>query len=137
MSLTSGKVRSAVALVVVAGASGLAASSAAAAYWDYQGNLPKADGTLIYVKNTNVGMFDDQPIRMSWTGGTHCMRFLRIHYGSWYAPQVCGFDSLQCPYAFYDCRTTITSFDPTDKFGCYNPPGQSTVWVNCRATNPL
>jgi hypothetical protein len=122
----------AVALVVAGGAAG-----AAYGYWDFQGNLPKSDGSRIYVKYTNVSPGGLQDIRMSWTTGSHCMRFLWIHpSGSWSESAVCGSDP--CYPNYYDCEI---SWGPTDsiydRFGCENPPNLSTVWVNCRATNPL
>jgi hypothetical protein len=110
------------------------AAAPAAAYWDFQGNLAGGD---IYVKYNNVGPGYYQPVRMSWTFGSHCMRFLRINSGgSWFAPSVCGYDDA-CIYGAYDCLKEFVINSIYDKTGCYNPPGLSTVWVNCRATFPI
>jgi hypothetical protein len=105
-----------------------------AAYWDYQGWLPDSSGKRIYVKYNNVGI-GYQPIRMSWTVGSHCMRFIRIPPdGSWHGYPVCV-DYPGCDG--YDCRVVWLSESYYDKFGCWNPPNLPTVWVNCRATYPL
>jgi hypothetical protein len=129
--------------IVAAACLALAAPTIASAYWDFQGNLPTSGGNRHYLKYTNVfcaPFCDDyQAIRMSWTVGSHCMRFIQIKQnGSWYDPLVCGFDPIYC-YTFgnYDCNTSIQPTSTGDRFGCYNPEGASTVWVNCRATNPL
>lgn len=113
------------------------ATPALAGYWDFQGNLPRPDGTRIYVKYTNVSPGQTQDVRMSWTVGTHCMRFLKITPdGHWHSNDICGTDPW-CGSNAYDCSTgwLVDSID--DKFGCNNPPSLPTVWVNCRATNPL
>jgi hypothetical protein len=121
-----------VALAIVAGS--LVFAAPAWAYWDFQGNLPRPDGTRIYVKVTNSSQY--QPIRMSWTSGTHCMRYLRIvASGSWNSWDVCGPSCTT--FGPYDCVGYFTVTTIWDKFGCYNPPNLSTVWVNCRATAPL
>lgn len=113
------------------------ATSAFAAYWDFQGYLPKSDGTLIYVKYTNASPGLGQDIRMSWTVGTHCMKFLEIlPSGHWSASDICGSDPW-CYPGNYDCETSMLVDSIYDKFGCYNPPNLARVWVNCRATNPL
>jgi hypothetical protein len=121
-------------LVTLVGALSLVGASAASAYWDYQGNLPMSDGTRYYVKVTNSSQYE--PIRMSWTSGSHCMRYLRINSGgSWSYWDVCGPD---CTYVgTYDCVGYYTVTSIYDKFGCYNPPNLSTVYVNCRATDPV
>jgi hypothetical protein len=109
----------AILILVLGTAFSLVGASPAAAYWDYRGNLPKADGTRFYVKVTNSSQY--QPIRMSWTVGSHCMRFLRINSGgSWNYWDVCGPD---CTYlGAYDCVGYYTVNSIYDKFGCYNPP---------------
>ncbi len=111
------------------------ATPALAAYWDYQGNLPMASGQRYYVKITNGT--NTQGIRLSWTVGSHCMRFLKIFSdGSWLGSDVCGDNPVLCS-PNYDCRTNWAVTSIYDKFGCWNPPNLSTIWVNCRATNPL
>jgi hypothetical protein len=111
------------------------AAAPAAGYWDFQGNMRGGD---FYVKYNNVGPGYYQPVRMSWTFGSHCMRFLKIASGgSWYAPIVCGYDDA-CIYGAYDClKGNFLINSVYDKTGCHNPPGLSTVWVNCRATFPI
>lgn len=130
--------------IVAAAALALAAPAIASAYWDFQGNLPTSGGDRHYLKYTNVNCFVYpcgvyQAIRMSWTVGSHCMRFIEIKQnGSWYDPLVCGMDQIYCyTYGYYDCNDSIEPTSYLDRFGCYNPEGYSTVWVNCRATNPL
>jgi hypothetical protein len=121
-------------LVFVCLSVAFATAAPAAAYWDFQGNLA---GGKFYLKYNNVGPGYQQPVRMSWTFGSHCMRFLRINSGgSWYEPTVCGYDGA-CIYGAYDCFHSFPIYSIYDRTGCYNPPNLSTVWVNCRATFPI
>jgi hypothetical protein len=114
----------------------LSTASMAAAYWDYQGNLPDATGKRYFVKITNGT--NTQSVRMSWTSGSHCMRFLKMIFadGSWFHADICGDNQVACNPS-YDCRLDLGVTSIYDKFGCWNPPNLSTVYVNCRATNPL
>ena len=126
-----------IAVIVVAA---VWTTSAFAAYWDYQGNLPTAGGSPIYVKFTNAGppWPGEQRIRMSWTYGSHYMRVLKIYpSGTWEYRDVHGADPNECQGADFDCWYSNIASDPSEKFGCYNPPALGTVWVNCRATNPV
>lgn len=112
------------------------ATPALAAYWDYQGNLPMASGQRYYVKYTNASPGTSQSVRMSWTVGSHCMNFLKIASGGgWTTFNICGSDPWCISY--YNCSIGILVDSIHDKFGCQNPPNLSTVYVNCRATNPL
>jgi hypothetical protein len=126
--------RTAVVLGAVVGL--LAASQASAAYWDFSGDLPSG-GSRIYVKYTNT-LYALQNIRMSWTVGSHCMRFLHIDSGgSWSNQPSCPGDGLTCLPGSYDCYYGFWSYSIYDRDGCWNPPGLATVYVNCRATNPV
>jgi hypothetical protein len=122
--------------VLVGSVLALSAAASAAAYWDFQGNLPKPDGSRIYVKVNNVGPGRAGPVRMSWTYGSHCMRFLHINAGGgWDEVGMCGIDDMCIPW--YDCTWSFYIASIYDKTGCENPPNLGTVWVNCRATSPL
>jgi hypothetical protein len=131
----AGRLRGRHMLAVAVAVLGAAAAPASAlAYWDYQGNLPMSSGQRYYVKYTNGSTSQD--VRMSWTTGSHCMRFLRIRAdGGWESSDACGSDPWCIGY--YDCTITWFVGSIYDRYGCYNPPDLSTVWVNCRATNPL
>lgn len=112
-----------------------ASTAPAMAYWDYQGNLPMGDGTRSYVKVTNSS--SSQPILMSWTAGSHCMRFLKIFQdGTWFTADICGTNTVLCNPDYF-CSVNLAVSSIYDRFGCHNPPNLGTVWVNCRATNPL
>jgi hypothetical protein len=122
------------ALVVAGVFLSLATAAQASAYWDFHGYL---DGGEHYLKYTNVTPGQYQPVRMSWTVGSHCMRWIRIDSnGSWFDPSICP-GGTGCVYGQYDCAANIYVTSIYDRFGCYNPVGLPTVWVNCRATAPL
>lgn len=123
---------------LVATAIVLVLAPVALAYWNFTGYLPGAGsgGNRWYVKYTNVSPGGTQGIRMSWTNGSHCMYFLEIDSGGgWSNYTICGSDPW-CE-AYYDCSIGIGVTSIYDRFGCHNPGGLSTVWVNCRATNPI
>ena len=110
---------------------------AAMAYWDFTGNLPgpNSGGNRWYVKYVNVSPGGNQEVRMSWTVGSHCMYMLEIDdSGSWHNDTLCGTDPW-CNY--YDCNGAYYTESIRDRFGCHNPSGLPTVWVNCRATTPV
>ena len=118
-------------------------SIARGAYWDFTGWLPTSGGSYIYVKFTSQPYYPNvQGIRMSWTQYSHYMRFLKIYGdGHWESHDVHGADPAECgnepSYPPFDCFDYVETQNGSQKFGCYNPPGLSTVWVNCRATNPV
>ena len=59
-------------------------ASAASAYWDYSGYLPKpGTGERAYVKLTNVAVGEVQPIRMTWSTPTDRNTIVSHSNGSW------------------------------------------------------
>lgn len=138
------RARVATSIVIVVVGVGTFAGTAWAACWDYTNYLPNPNtGQRFYVKYPNISY--DEPVRMSWTYGSHCLQYLRIAgSGTWTQIGVCGQDTdTYCQDdngnpTPYDCRILIGVNNPiTDRFGCNNPANHATVWVHCRATYPL
>lgn len=125
---------------------GCSFSTDAFAYWDYQGNLPMGDGTRTFKKHEYLGspQYYYPEVRMSWTTGSHYMRFVRVLTdGSWQLTDVTPGGGY-CTFGTYDCARAWVVNPPMDGYGntldwygCQNPGGLATVWVNCRATPPL
>jgi hypothetical protein len=116
-------------LLLAIGVSLVVAKAAFAAYWFYQGNLPMSDGT----RTALLGSNPSPPIyqRESWSSCTHNMYYVQIENGgSWDVGTF--YYSNGC-----DQEIMVQYPDLHDNYGCENPPGDSTVYVNCRAgTNP-
>jgi hypothetical protein len=113
-------------LVAAVGVSLLLASSAfATSYWFYQGNLPTSGGarTVLLGSNPPPAVYQ----RESWTSCTHDMYYVQVEYnGSW---------DLGTFFSRNGCDQEIMVQYPDlhNNYGCENPPGDSTVYVNCRA----
>lgn len=108
----------------------VAASTALAdPYWFYQGNLPTSSGARTVLLGSNPAT----PIyqRMSWSSCSHNMTFIQVTTGgSW--DGATAYYSNGC-----DQEIMVQYPDQHNNYGCQNPSGESTVYVNCRAgTNP-
>jgi hypothetical protein len=83
-------------------------TASALAYWDFQGNLPKLDGTRSFHMHEYFGTDGSNPaqVQMSWSHPpSHYMNFIRIHTsGSWEIQQVTPGNPNHCePGSPYIC----------------------------------
>jgi hypothetical protein len=96
--------------------------AAAADYWFFQGTLPTSSGVRTAGPQAIVCCTQLNELRMSWTTGTHYMRFVyvrRSDYG-WNGQLAYDYDNtIWIDTAYYTAG------------GCQNPAGLSAVWTNC------
>lgn len=106
-----------------------ASAAYGAPYWFYQGNLPTSSGA----RTVLVGGRPAPPVyvRESWAPCTHNMKFIMIDNAGNWGGGTFSYTS-GCDHEIMDQYPDLHS-----NYGCQNPDGLSSVWVNCRAgTNP-
>lgn len=101
------------------------AGSAYGAYWFYQGYLPTGSGARTVLVNQDVAA--PVYIRESWSPCTHNMKFIVVSNGGGWLGGTFYYSS-GCDQSVMDQYPNLNA-----DYGCQNPDGLSTVWVNCRA----